>query len=313
MLRGLALRQTFIVANILLILALGVLVAATLREFLATPPDIGSVSSPLVRGASEDEDLGGVQPRDNYDLIVSSRLFGSAARYDPRRKPATETSPPVEPPPSEVTEETKLPLKLFGTSVSGVGDLFAVAIIEVRQGGTRTKAFYLGQEIMSNVFLKEVRRKEVVIDNRRNRRMENLTLDRSEANPQGSSSPRAFSAGRPVAARVGTRPQMITLDRADITKRMEEEYARLASTIDIKVVKDDQGRIQGVTTDNIESIELAAELGFKNGDILTSINNEPVDSQEKGAQIIQKYRNASIFRIGILRDGQPLYINYRVR
>ena len=239
-------------------------------------------------------------------------MFGSAARYDPRRKPATETPPP-KPPPSEVTEETKLKLKLFGTSVSGVGDLFAVAIIEVRQGGTRTKAFYLGQEIMSNVFLKEVRRKEVVIDNRRNRRMENLTLDRSQANPKTSSSPRAFSAGRPGAARVGTRPQMITLDRADITKRMEEEYARLASTIDIKVVKDDQGRIQGVTTDNIESIELAAELGFKNGDILTSINNEPVDSQEKGAQIIQKYRNASIFRIGILRDGQPLYINYRVR
>ncbi len=106
---------------------------------------------------------------------------------------------------------------------------------------------------------------------------------------------------------------MITLDRADITRRIEDEYARLASTIDIKVVKDDQGRVQGVTTDDIESIGLATDLGFKNGDVLTSINNEPVDSQEKGAQIVQKYRNASIFRIGILRDGQPQYINYRVR
>ena len=313
MLKGLALRQTFLVVNLLLILALGAVLAATVSEFLATPPDIGSVSSPLVRGVPVEDALPSIGPRERYKLIVSSSLFGKAAQFDPRSKPTPDPSPPATPPPSEVTEETKLPLRLFGTQVSGYRDPFAVAIIEVRQGGTQTKAFYVGQEIMSKVFLAEVRRKEVVLDNQNNNRMENLILDRSEANPQASSSSRAFSARRPGVATVGTRPQMITLDRADITKRIEEEYARLASTIDVRVVKDDQGRVQGVTTDDIESIGLATELGFKNGDVLTSINNEPVDSREKGAQILQKYRNASIFRIGILRDGQPLYINYRVR
>ena len=311
MLKGLALRQTFIVVNILLILALGAVLAATVSEFLATPPEVGSVSSPLIKGAPGEDALDGMRSRDRYDLITKSRLFGNAAGYDSPLKPVPDTPPPATPPPSEVTEETKLPLKLFGTQVSRDRDPFAVAIIELRQGGTKTRAFYVGEEIMSKIFLAEVRRKEVVLDNQRNRRMEILTLDRSDATSQPTS--RVFSTRRPATATVGTRPQMITLDRADITKRIEEEYARLASTIDIKVVKDDQGRVQGVTTDNIESIELAAELGFKNGDILTSINNEPVDSQEKGAQIVQKYRNASIFRIGILRDGQPKNINYRVR
>ena len=310
MLKGLALRQTFLVVNILLILALGAVLAATIGEFLETPPDLGSVSSPLIRGVPGEDAFASIKPRERYDLVVSSRLFGEAARYDPGAKPAA-TPPPVAPPPSEATEETKLPLKLIGTQVSGYKDPFAVAIIEVRQGGTQTKAFYVGQEIMSRVFLAEVRRKEVVLDNRNTSRTEHLTLDRSEAKPQPSSSSRALRARRPATST--SRPQMITLDRADITKRMQDEYARLASTIDVKVVKDDQGRVLGVTTDNIESIALAAELSFKNGDVLTSINNEPVDSQEKGAQILQKYRNASIFRIGILRDGQPQYINYRVR
>ena len=313
MLKGLALRQTFLVVNILLILSLGAVLAATISEFLETPPDLGSVSSPLIRGVSGEDELANIKPRKSYDLIVNSRLFGEAARYDPYSKPAAGTPPPATPPPSEVTEETKLPLKLRGTQVSGHQDPFAVAIIEVRQGGAQTKAFYVGQEIMSRVFLTEVRRKEVVLDNRNNNRTEHLTLDRSEANLRPSSSSRALRARRSAVTTSGSRPQMITLDRADITKRMQEEYARLASTIDVEVVKDDQGRVLGVTTDNIESIGIAAELGFKNGDVLTSINNEPVDSQEKGAQILQKYRNASIFRIGILRDGQPQYINYRVR
>ena len=106
---------------------------------------------------------------------------------------------------------------------------------------------------------------------------------------------------------------MITLDRADIRRRVEEEYARLASTIDVEVVKDEKGNIKGVTTANIESIGLASELGFQNGDVLVSINNEPVTSAEAGASIVRKYQNASIFRISILRDGRPQYINYRVR
>lgn len=310
MLKGLALRQTFLAVNTLLILFLGIALAVAVSEFLAAPTDIGPVSSPPAQDRSGEVDLAGVRPLKDYDLIVKSRLFGGAARYDPSSK--KKAAAPKQPA-SELTEETKLPLKLLGTSVSGEHDAFAVAIIEVRQGPPQTKAFYLGQEIMPRVFLAEVRRKEIVLDNRINNRFENLKQDRTDSNTQPTATSRVKVARRGPTSSASTRPQMIVLDRADITKRIEEEYARLASTIDIRVVKDDKGKIQGVTTDNIEDIELAAELGLKNGDVLTSINNEPVDSREKGAQIVQKYRNASIFRLGILRNGQPMYINYRVR
>ncbi len=314
MLKGLALRQTSVVVIVVLIVLSGVVWAVAVSKLLAPPADFGAVSSPPELGGSGDMGLAGVGPLEDYDLIVNGRLFGSAALWDPARERTTFTLNAAPPVTGESTEETQLPLTLRGTTVSGELDPYAVAIIEVREKGALTKAFYLNQEVISSVFLVEVRRKEVVLDNRRNNRLESLKLERNDASTQPKANPRvAVTSRRRTASAVGSRPRVIRLERADITKRMEDEYARLASTIDIQVVKDDKGRVQGVTTESIESIELASELGFQNGDVLTSINNEPVDSREKAALLIQKYRDRSIFRIGILRNGQPLTINYQVR
>lgn len=312
MLKGLALRQTFVLLNALLIIALGGIGAMATKEFLAKPINPGSVSSPTSGRAPADASARELLARADYDLILKKGLFGSAGQYDPGAKPAPKKTKPAPPPPEpETSEETKLPLKLNGTTFSGKNNPTDNAIIEVRQGAAKTKTFFLGQEILPNVFLIEIRRKEVVLDNQRNHRNEVLKITRKEA---PGSKPRIVTARNPaIRSAAAARPRMITLDRADITKRIEEEYARIASTLDIRVVKDEGGRTKGVTVDGIEDIAIAKELGFKNGDILTSINNEPVDSREKGAEIVRKYRNASIFRIGILRDGQPQYINYRVR
>ena len=307
MLKGLALRQCFLLANILLIIFVGAALAVTLSEYLAPSLELGPVSSPTIH-ARQDSAFAEVRDIDGYGLIIRNGLFGKAALYDPSKK-----KPKKVPPPKTVSQETKLPLQLLGTQVSGDDDLFAMAIIELKEGGIKTKAFYLGQEVITSVFLLGVRRREVILDNQRNSRHETLTLNNTEARKQPRPISRISSAQRGPRTSAMSRPQTINLNRAEITSKLEQEYARLASTLDIQVVKDAQGRTQGITTDNIESISVANELGFKNGDVLTSINNEPVDSREKGAEIVNKYRNASIFRIGILRDGQSIYINYRVR
>jgi type II secretory pathway component PulC len=79
------------------------------------------------------------------------------------------------------------------------------------------------------------------------------------------------------------------------------------------VVNDENGKTKGITTDNIENFETAKELGFKNGDVLVSLNNEPVDSKDKAVEVLKKYRNASLFRVGLLRDGQMMYKTFRVK
>ena len=47
--------------------------------------------------------------------------------------------------------------------------------------------------------------------------------------------------------------------------------------------------------------------------MLVSVNNEKVDGAEKVKEILNKYRNAKTFRIGISRGGKLIYIVYRLR
>lgn len=309
MLKGLALRQTFMLVQILLLLGLVYVLISGIREVFSAPTGPGSVSSPSDVDALDSATFAKVLNRNDYDTILTNKLFGQASAYDKQANTSIKKKPPV-PEPTETAEETKLPLKLFGTTVAGRDDFRSSAMIEVRKGQAKTGVFYIGQEIMPSTFLVAVRRKEVLIDNQANHRLELLKLTR-QATTQPKRTARAVAARAPSSA-LG-RPQMITLDRSDIRRRAEEEYARIASTVDVKVVIDENGNVKGITTDDIQSIELANELGFQNGDVLVSINNEPVTSAEAGASIVRKYQNASIFRIGIERDGQSLYINYRIR
>lgn len=316
MLKGLALRQAFLLTNIVLGIVLAVLAALITRELFRPALNAGPVSEPDVRNQVRPLQLAKVQNRAAYDAIVARGLLGPAGAYDPSKKP-----PPPAPEPTEAATTTRLPLKLLGVAVvldaslSEDPRLTAAAIIEVGEPIPQTSTFYLGDEIISNVYLKEVHPREVILDNRRTGQLERLELEHgSESGSSGGT--RVTPAVQRVTPRAAVVPQrqgLITLERDKITKRLEDEYARIASRLNVQVVKDDEGKVQGITTDNIEQYDVAKELGFQNGDVLVSVNNEPVDSREKAAAVLQKYQNASIFRIGILRNGQPQYLTYRVK
>ncbi len=316
MLKGLALRQGFLAANIVLAVILAVLAVLLVRELFRAGVQPGPVSQPNVKAALAPLKLAEVRNRAAYDPILQRGLFGAAGSYDPSKKPS-KPAPAAEP--TQTAEETRLPLRLFGTTFRPESHERAAAIIEVREGAPRTNTYYPEEEVISNVFLKEVRRAEVILDNRRTNRLERLALEREENPGAGARArtPVARTVQRvtPRSAVTQQRPTLITLDREKITERLEEEYARVASRLNVRVVRDEKGEVQGITTDNIEQYDLAKELGFQNGDVLVSVNNEPVDSRESAVEVIQKYRdqNASLFRIGVLRNGQTQYINYRVR
>lgn len=80
-----------------------------------------------------------------------------------------------------------------------------------------------------------------------------------------------------------------------------------------KVETDNSGNIVGLTADNISQYPLAQKLGFQDGDVLQTINNERIDSREKLMEIFQRYQNASSFRVGILRNGQPNVLVFDVQ
>ncbi|MEX2015503.1 MAG: PDZ domain-containing protein, partial [Candidatus Hydrogenedentales bacterium] len=94
---------------------------------------------------------------------------------------------------------------------------------------------------------------------------------------------------------------------------LSDDYETIATQVDVRVAEDEQGNVLGLTADNVEGIPTADMLGLQNNDILTSINNQPVDSVEAVVEILNKYRTAQTFRLNILRGGQRQTLTYSLK
>jgi len=314
MLRGLMIRQGLRISHAVMGLLLLLVLAQAARQQMRPDLALEGVSKPEVSAALEPLEFPSVRERSHYDAILASNLLGPAGQFDPSREPAVEPPPPAPAPVEEA--DTSLPLRLVGTFLNRSAPAhLAAAVIEVRQPTPKTNTFYLGDAIMDSVVLKEVREKAVVLDNQRSRRLEVLRLDRDHGGPGAAPDARRTVAQPSRSSRPSTTVGggLVTLQRDDIVKKLEDEYARVASTMVVQEVRGDDGEVRGVTTPNIEDYPVATELGFQNGDVLVSINNEPVRSRDDATQILGKYQKASIFRVGVLRNGATEFITYRVR
>ncbi|HOQ31880.1 MAG TPA: S1C family serine protease, partial [Candidatus Hydrogenedens sp.] len=79
--------------------------------------------------------------------------------------------------------------------------------------------------------------------------------------------------------------------------------------------KDAEGKVIGITAKNISEIPIAVKLGFKEGDVLTAVNDDVIDSDEKIVDLIKKYSDVTLpsVKVSILRNGNPMEIIYKIQ
>ena len=123
--------------------------------------------------------------------------------------------------------------------------------------------------------------------------------------------PGACDRAAPVAPQRAA--NLIEFKRDELAQKLMDNYEDIASKVDVRVKEDDQGNVIGLTASNLSGIPLAQELQLQDNDVLTSINNEKIESVEAVYDVIEKYRNASTFRLGLMRDGRPMYLTYRLQ
>ena len=181
----------------------------------------------------------------------------------------------------------------------------------------------IGQEIVENVILELVYQREVILLNNQEDppQRERLRMEDNEETDTGAASRSHLASARPSAAhprelpRPSVRPEStverITVNREELIQDVFDNYASLSS-LQPQLYRDDSGNVVGVTAPNISKQPLAKKLGFQDDDVLQTVNNERIDSEEKIMEIFQKYQNANSFRIGILREGKPRVLNYRL-
>lgn len=301
MLRGLAIRQAFLLGDWLIILLMVAGACYAAAHFLGIPlgqpgaqRDDVAVADPGGPGV-----LAAVKPRAEYERIVTSGLLGSAGK-------AAQEKPAAAPPPVE--EETKLRLKLCGTSATKPRDLFASAII-LNEEKNQTGTFCVGQEVVDKVTLEEVWQRKVILLNKAANRREVL---RSEPDTKEGAGGGAGPATPQPKLTTGAGGNRVTLKKQELVQDLVANYTDIATQIKPELYHDAEGKVAGITASNLESIPIAQKLGVKNGDVLQTVNNEVIDSEQKITELVNKYRNSSTFRIGLLRDGKPLVVTYKL-
>jgi len=310
MVRGLVIRQLFLVVNLALV-GLILFAAGAVVLQMINPPK--AVNAELVDPGQVSDDGAGIaaelRERTAYNSIVENGLFGDAGRDKDAPIPEpVESALPID---DGLEEETELSLKLWAVTSLSPRSPFASASIEDTSQRTGGQLFHIGNSVVENVTLEEVHPRWVVLLNKRETPpvRERLSMDEEEGENATAS---AASGAR--ARNTTTLPsQEVEIDRNDFINELTVNYADLLTKVKPELYRDENGKVAGITAADIADVPLAKQLGLENGDVLQTVNNEQIDSEQKILEMVQKYQDAGSFRIGIMRNGKQKIITYNFR
>ena len=310
MTRGLFIRQIFVLVDLgLAVLAMFMLGAVVLKVIEPAPQSDALQVEPGSVEPGEMTPALMVAARAEYNTIAENGLFGTAGSFDPSVAPP----PPPPPPVPDTIEETSLNLQLVGTTASHPTDPLASAIIRNNDQRGESGTYFLNQAVVEEegrgaVKLVEVYPRWVYILNE----MEDPPV-KEKLSMEDTDGTEVASNSRPAPSSEGAGGvQQVNINREEFSRELYENYATLVTQIRPQYYRDASGNVVGLTADNIGQIPLAKKLNLTDGDVLQSLNNEQIDSEQKVMELFQKYRNSNSFRIGILRNGRPQVITYRL-
>lgn len=256
---------------------------AILASVLLSPPEqVGEVAPPpaLARRSWEDR-----------QVILTRNLF----------KSSTEAPPPIPLEPAEDLEATRLPLTLLGTAAAANPQL-AWAAIEDREKN-ETLVVSVGDPVAERATVQRIERRRVVL--LENGSPRELTLEPGEEKPRARSTARSrpSRASRRSAARARSR------ERAEVPKREVQQALRNPASIlsQARILpKWEDGEMLGVQLQAIKAGSLLEQAGFVNGDVITEVNGEVIDSPEQSAKFMRELSEADEIQATVDRDGQSI-------
>lgn len=309
MVRGLAIRQVFLFLDVILIGSIVFTVGLVLLQVVNTPKvTLAANMDPDGSAAGTGSLIEELRDRSAYNSIQENGFFGDAGRF---KMDATPAPAPAPEPIDTSMEETSLSLKLWGTTSLSPTSPYATASIE--DASKRERRLYtIGDAVVDNVTLEEIHQRWVILLNQRETpaRRERLSMDEDlEGDQLAGGNLDGYTSSRPTVLP----SERVELNRQDFIRELYANYADLVTKVKPEIYRDANGNVAGVTAPDIEDIPLAKQLGLSDGDVLQTVNNEQIDSEQKVMEMVQKYQNSSSFRIGIMRNGKQKIITYNLR
>ena len=235
-------------------------------------------------------------PLSRYRAITKRNLFN--------------TNPDIEAPAQAVNvdnlKKTDLNLKLWGT-VTGQ-DHKAYAVIEDTK--TRKQQLYRVGDSIQDATVKLILRQKVVLSV--SDRDEILGMEEIGAAKKGrDSSPvaRKAAASTPKLP-VSSYPRQLTLKSDQIESALENldqlmEQARIRPHIE-------EGRPSGISITGIKPNTIFRKMRLRNGDIITGVNGDSIETVEDAMKIFGDLTSASEVQVEIKRRGRKRVLNYKI-
>jgi general secretion pathway protein C len=239
-----------------------------------------------------------------YQEIVSRDIFNIAP-------------PPAEP--VHVVEKIDLHLDLIGVSMATAGQP-PFAIISDRIG--QQNVYSLGEMIENAGKLVEVEPDKVYIDHSGKRVALYLPKNEMPGPVEGIQpvEPPAVDdsadASDSDAAPYDPNVEDLGDNRYKIPKdTLDHSIGNLSQTLtEIRAIPNIQnGKTNGFALSEIEPGSVFDEMGLEEGDILHSINGQPMTDPAMAMQMMSQLRNATQISIQVLRDGHPTTLTYQIQ
>ncbi len=300
MLKSLLIRQAFLVLDF----ALAVLVAAVAVWVILAILDSGGLDVARDGAGGVDVsaslDIAQVAPKDAYAPILDSGLFGEAARI-------SNEAPPPPPPPEPSTEikmakDAGINIDLLGAVAAGPTDPRATAVLKTATSPAAT--YYLNSEVMSNLTLREVHPRAVLLQNETNAERYWVVMGEEERIDLASLKT-AGELENEMAGDPRLEQTEFEASQTELLRKAMNEQEQLQS-LTPRAVTDAAGNIVGITADGIGDLEIAREFGVQEGDAVQEINGIPVDDVEKLQSLGMRLMGQKSISVTLLRDGQTI-------
>ena len=102
------------------------------------------------------------------------------------------------------------------------------------------------------------------------------------------------------------------LQRRDVERRLGEEAPRILAETTLMPALD-AGRVAGFTLTRVPENSLLTDAGLRAGDVLTQVNDTPIDSMATLIALWPRLQNESTLRAIVLRNGQPVSLTVSLR
>jgi general secretion pathway protein C len=284
----------FAAANLMLVAALAYFGVDAFYNYLTARYE-QSESAPVAAAVENRPTLEKKQPLAYYSSIVERNLFNTKSK-------AVDVKPAKESVNIEGLEQTKLNLKLYGTVIGLEGGDYAV----IEEAAKRKQNLYRVGQSVDNATIKMILRERVVLSV--NGKDEVLEIEKVKS---GRGFKRAPAARSSVRTSPKPRTQRITLRRSQLEETLQN-VNELMSQVNVRP-HFQEGKPDGLMLSRIRPNSMFMRMGLRNGDIITGVNGQDIQSVDDALKFYESLKNADNVSVQLKRRGRERQIDYSIR